>query len=62
MEHHDTTPDRGEVDGSGYPVASAKSHLPKLALEMLDMGLPNPFQTYGFDTFNQTQKGPLHVL
>ena len=57
MHHDNSTADRGDVDGSGDPIASAKPHLPKLVLEMLDVRLADPLQAHGFDTFSQAQEG-----
>ena len=62
MHHDNSTADRGDIDGSGDPIASAKPHLPKLVLEMLDARLANTLEAYGFDTFSQAQEGRLHVL
>lgn len=62
MHNDNSTADRGDVDRSGYPVAPAKPHLPKLVLEVLDVGLANPFQAYRFDALRQSQEGRLHVF
>lgn len=62
MQYDDPTTDRRDVDSSGDPVTSPEPHLPKLVLEMLDVRLADPLQTYSFDTFGQAQEGGLHVF
>ncbi len=62
MNYDDATADSRDIDGSGYTVAAAKTHLPKLVVKMPDVRLADPFQAYGLDTLGQPEERRLHVF
>jgi hypothetical protein len=62
MHYDNATADSGYIDGSGYAIASAEPHFPKLVLKVLDVRLADPFQAYGLDTLGYPQERRLHIL